>query len=97
MKDAKYVVYLSCALGMLIYAVPRLDVGGGWTLPTVFAAVWILFALLVISAYLHYLMGVDEEMKKELTRVKRMKRWQLEQRIARLGRRKGHNEARNVH
>ncbi|MEF3307592.1 MULTISPECIES: hypothetical protein [Paenibacillus] len=70
MKEWKSVIYMSLALGMLIYAVPRLDIGGGFTLPTVFGIVWIGFALMIVAAHLHRILGVDEETKHELARVR---------------------------
>ncbi|MEC0246116.1 hypothetical protein P4H65_10000 [Paenibacillus chitinolyticus] len=81
MKGFKNVIFMSLALGMLLYSVPRLDIGGGFTLPTVFGAIWICFALLIIAAHLHELLGVDEETRQEIVRVKRMKRWRMEQRL----------------
>ncbi|WP_068773520.1 hypothetical protein [Paenibacillus sp. FJAT-26967] len=81
MKGLKNVIYMSLALGMLLYSVPQLNIGEGFTLPTVAGVVWICFALLVIAAHLHELLGVDEETRQDLVRVKRMKRWQNEQKI----------------
>lgn len=83
MKEWKSVVFLSVALGMLIYAVPRLDMGEGASLPTVFGIVWMLFALVVIAAHLHQLLGVDEETKAELARVKLQARRDREQLVRR--------------
>jgi hypothetical protein len=82
-KEWKSVVFLSVALGMLIYAVPRLDMGEGASLPTVFGIVWMLFALVVIAAHLHQLLGVDEETKAELARVKLQARRDREQLVRR--------------
>jgi hypothetical protein len=78
-KVTKNIVFLGLALGMLVYAVPRLDIGGGWDLPAVAGIAWICFALLIIAAHLHEILGVDEEMRRELRKIKHMKRWQLEQ------------------
>ncbi|MEF3306511.1 hypothetical protein [Paenibacillus sp. GYB003] len=79
MKEWKSVAYMSLALGMLIYAVPRLDIGRGWTPETVFGIVWIGFALLVVAAHLHHILGVDEETKKELARVRKYGKAQRQQ------------------
>lgn len=79
MKGWKHVVYMSLTLGMLIYALPRLDIGHGATLPAIFGIVWICFALLVVAAHLHRILGVDEETEKELARVRRTSRRQREQ------------------
>ncbi|MFD2613497.1 hypothetical protein [Paenibacillus gansuensis] len=74
MKGMKPVLYLGLALGLLIYAIPRLENGYGLTLPTLFSCIWICFALLIIAAQLHFLLGVDEEKRKELAKIKRIRR-----------------------
>jgi hypothetical protein len=79
MKGLKNLIYMSIAVGMLIYAVPQLEMGQGLTLPTVFGIVWIGMALLIIAAHLHQLIGVDEETKKELVRINKYKKWRMEQ------------------
>ena len=81
MKMWKHVIYTALALGMLAYAAPKLAVGGGWTAETVFAAVWICFALLVIAANLHTVLGVDAETRERVRQVKRMRGWQAERRM----------------
>lgn len=82
MKGLKNVMYMSLALGMLFYAVPRLEMGQGFTVPTVFSIVWIAFALIIIAAHLHEILGVDEETRNELSRIDRMKKWQTEQMLS---------------
>jgi hypothetical protein len=79
MKGMKNIMYMGLALGMLFYAVPRLDIHAGWTLPAIFGIVWVLFALVIVAAHLHEILGVDEETKRDLAKVKQMKKWQLEQ------------------
>ena len=86
LKGIKSVMYMGLALGMLFFAVPRLDLRSGLALPTVFGVVWVLFALMIVAAHLYELLGVDEGKKQEFSRVKKMKSWQLEQLL--LGRRK---------
>ncbi|OMF14100.1 hypothetical protein BK127_19410 [Paenibacillus sp. FSL H7-0331] len=86
MKGMKSVMYMGLALGMLFYAVPRLDIRSGFTLPTIFGVIWVLFALMIVAAHLHELIGVDERKKQEIVRIKRMKGWQMEQMLS--GRRK---------
>lgn len=86
MKGMKSVMYMGLALGMLFYAVPRLDIRSGFTLPTIFGVIWVIFALMIVAAHLHELIGVDERKKQEIVRVKRMKGWQMEQMLS--GRRK---------
>ncbi|MFE5318806.1 hypothetical protein ACFQ88_08860 [Paenibacillus sp. NPDC056579] len=81
MKGMKHVIYLGLALAMLFYAVPRLDLHAESMLQTVFGIVWIVFSLVVIAAHLHELIGVDEESKQEMAKIKKMKKWQLEQMV----------------
>lgn len=78
MNGWKNVISLSVAAGLLIFAVPRLETGQGWTAPSVFAVCWIGIMLLIIAAHLHELLGVDEETKQELENVRRHKRWKME-------------------
>ena len=80
-KTTKSVLYLSAALGMLIYAVPRLTIGQGWTLPTIFAVAWILFALAIIGSHLYWLLRVNEETDAQLDRLKKYRRRQFRQLI----------------
>ncbi|MEV2629380.1 hypothetical protein ABND78_16110 [Paenibacillus larvae] len=86
LKGLKNVIYMSLAVGMLIYALPKLNLGEGFTLPTLFGVVWVCFALFVVAAHLHELLGVDEERRQQMNRVQRMKKWQTEQTLQ--GRRK---------
>jgi hypothetical protein len=79
MKGFKHVILMSITLGMLFYSLPQLDIHAVMTAPTVFAIVWIGMALLIVAAHLHQILGVDEEQKQELKRIKRMKKWQVEQ------------------
>jgi hypothetical protein len=82
-KTTKHILYLSVALGMLIYAVPRLSIGEGWTLPTAFGIAWLLFALAIVASHLHAILRVDEETAAQLDRVKKHRRRQLAQLIER--------------
>jgi hypothetical protein len=77
-KGLKNVVYMSLALGMLFYAVPRLEMGQGLTAATIFGVAWIGLALLIVAAHLHEILGVDEETREELDRIGKMKKRQLE-------------------
>jgi hypothetical protein len=61
MNIRKSLFYLCCALGMLLYALPRLEVGAGLSLPTLFCVIWISMALLIIAAHLRIVLRVDEE------------------------------------
>lgn len=73
----KNIVYLSLSLGMLIYAVPRLEMGQGLTLPTIFAVVWLGMALLIVAAHLHAMLGVDDETRRELKNIQAYRRWRM--------------------
>lgn len=79
MKTWKNVVYLSLALGMLIYAIPKLQIGGGLSMPTVFGILWIAFALTVIAAHLHRIIGVDEAKDAELRQVRSVAKMRRQQ------------------
>ena len=82
-------VYLAAAIGMLVYAVPRLPIGDGWTLPTVFGAAWLLFALAIIATHLHAVLRVDEAADERMDRIRKHRRRQLvrlfERRLVRRG------------
>ncbi|WP_235550908.1 hypothetical protein [Paenibacillus sp. Soil787] len=86
LKGFKNVVYMSLALGMLFYSIPQLEFRDVGSLPMVFSIIWVVMALLVTAAHLHQILGVDEEKRKEMNRINRMKKWQLEQLVQ--GRRK---------
>lgn len=81
MKGTRSIVSLSLILGMLVYALPHLHIGGGFTLPTVFAVLWLLFALILVAAHLYDVIGVDEAGREEMRRIGRMGKWQTEQRL----------------
>lgn len=61
MRGGKNVLYLVLSMGMLIYAMPRLEVGQGLTPATLFSVAWIAMALLIIAAHLRAALAVDEE------------------------------------
>jgi hypothetical protein len=88
-KSWKNTVYLCAALGMLLYAVPRIAMGGGFTAETVFGAAWICFALLIIAAHVHELLGVDAETRERVRQVKRLKQYRMQQRLLPRGTRYG--------
>lgn len=75
----KHFMYMLVALGMLLYAIPSISLnsGNGWV--SLFSVVWVLFAFLVIAAHWHVILGVDDEKKKALDRVRQAKlqQWQL--------------------
>jgi len=75
MKSGKgrHFIYLLIALGMLIYALPNLELSAPWSLMSVFGLIWIGFTLLVITANVNVLFFVSEEQREELARIKRSK------------------------
>lgn len=56
----KSICYLSCALGMVLFALPKLELGQGWSVAAVFGAAWISLALLIIAAHLRIVLRVDQ-------------------------------------
>ncbi|WP_179032031.1 hypothetical protein [Paenibacillus kribbensis] len=79
LKKWKHGLYTLIALAMVFVALPRISLAGGLNWVNGFGIVWVLFALLVIGANLHFLLGVDEEKRKMLERVRRakMQQWQM--------------------
>ncbi|MDT3425143.1 hypothetical protein J2Z22_000656 [Paenibacillus forsythiae] len=83
----KHALYLVLALAMLLYALPRLSPEGPAPV-FVFGLVWVVFALLVIAAHLHFIIGVDEEKTKRMEAVRKAKlemwqeKWSKEGRAA---------------
>jgi|HigsolmetaGSP11D_1036233.scaffolds.fasta_scaffold01553_8 hypothetical protein len=80
-RRKRTVLYFLIALGMLIYAAPRLPIGGGWTVETIFGVAWICMALLIIAGQLHELFGVDEKTEQEIRAIRRFKYWRLQRSI----------------
>lgn len=81
MKGSKHVIGLSFILGMLIYAVPKLQFQQPGSAATVFGFVWLGFALVIVAAHLYELFGVSEEQRVEERKIKRLRRWQMEQKL----------------
>lgn len=71
-------VYLTIGLAMMFYALPNMpDVT--MSLAGAFTVSWLAFALLMISANLYYLIGVDREQRASRERIawlrSRMRQW----------------------
>lgn len=81
MNKWKSLLYMCAAAAMLVYAVPRLSLGGGLASETVFGVVWLCFALLVLCANLYQVLGVDAEKKERMRQVKRMRMFRQSQRV----------------
>jgi hypothetical protein len=73
MRILSHIIFGFIALSMLIYAVPKLHVGEGVKLPTLFAIVWLCLALTVIASHLHEILRVDAEAPKELKQIKQVR------------------------
>ena len=76
----RHILYLLIALAMLAYALPRLELSPPWNLMSVFGLVWILFALIIITAHVNALVMNDAK-RKELARIKRAKALLWEQKL----------------
>ncbi|HEY4389983.1 MAG TPA: hypothetical protein VGN02_01395 [Paenibacillus sp.] len=82
----KHAMYLILALAMLVYAIPLIKFQPGGDLVSWFGIVWAAFALLVIGAHLHFLLGVNEEKQRALDAARRAKlsewqnKWGVEER-----------------
>ncbi|NWL88456.1 hypothetical protein DMN77_12755 [Paenibacillus sp. 79R4] len=74
----KHAVYLILALAMLVYAIPLIKFQPGGDFVSWFGIVWAAFALLIIGAHLHFLLGVNEEKQRALDAARRAKlsEWQ---------------------
>ncbi|WP_051251200.1 hypothetical protein [Paenibacillus harenae] len=68
----RHVLYLLLAAAMLVYALPRLELGAPWNWTGVFGLAWILFAVIVITAHVNALLMSDEK-RRGLARIKRAK------------------------
>jgi hypothetical protein len=76
----RHVLYLLIALAMLVYALPRLELSAPWSLMSVFGLVWILFALVIVTAHVNALVMNDEK-RRELARIKKAKALLWEQKL----------------
>jgi len=77
----RHVLYLAVALAMVLYALPRMEFERSWTLVTVFGVAWLAFALVIISAQLYMLFGVNEAKRRQLAQIKRERRAAWERRL----------------
>jgi len=82
MRGIRTAVGAAVIAGMIVYAVPRIEVGSGDAARDVFALAWLGFALLILAAHLHRLLAVDEEAARELERIRRVRRRMLARRFA---------------
>ena len=59
MREIKSALYAALSLGILVYAMPRLEVGRGLVPETLFGVAWISMMLLIIAAHLRIALRVD--------------------------------------
>lgn len=78
MKRYQPIIYFSAALGLLLYAVPQLDIGSGLTAANVFAISWTGMILLIAAAHLYQWLGVNEETRQELARIRKYKKYRTQ-------------------
>ncbi|MGU3472248.1 hypothetical protein ACLBWT_14020 [Paenibacillus sp. D51F] len=72
----KHGIYLLAALGMLLYALPRLELGSPWSFATVFGVLWSALALLVIAANLRVLISDRERERRRVAAIRRQRAMQ---------------------
>ncbi|PLT47027.1 hypothetical protein NYE40_17405 [Paenibacillus sp. FSL W8-1187] len=83
MRKWKHGIYLLAALGMLVYALPRLELSGAWTAATVFGIMWSALAMLVIAANLRALASDRERERRRIAAIRRQQAYSREQAAAR--------------
>ncbi|MCM3747986.1 hypothetical protein M3223_11550 [Paenibacillus pasadenensis] len=79
----KHGLYLLAALGMLAYALPRLELSSAWTAATVFGVLWSALALLVIAANLRVLLTDRERERRRISAIRRQQVYQSAKRTER--------------
>jgi hypothetical protein len=72
-KKSRHLLYLGLSVIMVVIAIPRISAGQGWSLETCFGLGWLTFAILVIAAQLHALIGLNEETEQRLRRIRHAK------------------------
>ncbi|SDT27684.1 hypothetical protein SAMN05444162_3646 [Paenibacillaceae bacterium GAS479] len=77
----KHGIYMLAALGMLAYALPRLELDSAWTAATVFGVLWSALALLVIAANLRVLISDRERERKRISAIRRQQAFQAGKRL----------------
>ncbi|GGG74835.1 hypothetical protein [Paenibacillus radicis (ex Gao et al. 2016)] len=77
----RHVLYLIGAIAMLVYALPKLDLGAPWGLTSTFGMIWVGFALIVIAAHFNALLLINEAKRKELERIRRAKKRMWERQL----------------
>lgn len=78
----KSVMYLGIALGMLLFAWPKLNVLLSWSQGSLFVIAWLGLALLIIASQLHFLLIASEKQEAKIQRLRRYRRLQWQQKIS---------------
>ncbi|MGG4141638.1 hypothetical protein ABEW34_00780 [Paenibacillus algorifonticola] len=77
---SRHVLYLLAAVAMLVYGVPRLDLGAPWSGTSLFSIVWLVFSLVIVAAQIDALMQ-GEARRQQMQRIKRAKSRALERKL----------------
>ncbi|MBO8171890.1 MAG: hypothetical protein H0Z33_08365 [Bacillaceae bacterium] len=74
-KKLRALTCFMIGLTLLFYAVPRLPFQGIGDQATGFSLIWLLFALLVVGANLHYALGVEYEEQRAYRKKQQASWW----------------------
>ncbi|WP_338555194.1 hypothetical protein [Paenibacillus sp. KS-LC4] len=85
---SRHVLYLLVAAAMLVYGVPRLDLGAPWSGTSLFGIVWLVFSLVIVAAQIDALMQ-GEARRQQMQRIKRVKRQAMERKLQQVIARRG--------
>lgn len=66
----KHLVYLIVALGMLFFAMMKLEQGGSGEGYRLFWYTWLAFSAVIVAANVNWLLFVSEEKRKQLAQIK---------------------------
>lgn len=89
-EKGRHLLYLIAALGMLFFAMMKLEQGGSGEGYRLFWYAWVAFSAVIIAANVNMLLFVSEEKRKELARIKHARAVLRERSLERLlGRREG--------
>ncbi|MGD9677596.1 MAG: hypothetical protein AB7V16_04390 [Vulcanibacillus sp.] len=74
-------IYLIIALACIFYALPLIPFYNQDSLVTLFSAVWVGFALIIIGAHLNNIIDIDFKRKIELIKLEKYRLWKKEQKL----------------
>lgn len=84
----KSILYLILSLTVVFYALPRIPLIHTQFEAQLFSGIWLVFALLILGAHLDQLLGLDEEKRKRLQRLKHVRLREKEQELIKWKRKK---------